>query len=960
MSNTFVGTIESLGESRLVRQICLRLIGFEDSVWVNEEDVAALGATGSTADYPAVLDSSHIGMEDLLFLGEPAPFGDGARSVKQLPSTGGNSGMRVGFENVSLRKNNLERRFDLHSLSTGSMSSSDCSSKSALSTATPSKNKGKLSKLQHRRQSSSDVKRRTGTQSEYKPKQTRDGYQRSALKGWECRAKRATSIGKMRGGSTKTAAHNESTRFAKSPAAAMPSVNGNVRRNLVGSTEFPIGSTESGRFDGIWSVRRNPVGSTEFGRFDGIRLIRRNSVGSTESVASADPDGLEDDDSVYEVERVLGSLKCGKDVYYLIKWVGYEESFNTWEGSWGLSAAREAVDDFITEHGKANAAEPKIMSPEGILIGFTISAQVGLEKQLHLNGSLTGVVLSAIPGGLFIGLVIAILFMPHHKPVWMAGSVQLCGIFSVLTVVALAGAGRSDSADLAGAGQSESADLAGNSSAVLLCDEGFLNGTIANATTKHPVDMSDKSAAFTVGFLLFLTGFTAALPVIVATDRIAISNGILVFLVSLGPFSGFLIGSSSSDYSDSAEAYVVGLIVFGMIVVGLIVETIPKGSINTQLTVAQDRLPGSNVIMKNFGRTVRQILRNPAFLCLSATLILDILLTTCYVFVLPRYLEVQFDIKPGIANIAVALGLLMPLGLGTLMVSAGGQYLRLTASQLRITALGSVGLSCFGYLIFVFLGCGGAEFDHERQLMVYQNPAKFVVENICNHKCDCFRAEHFFQPVCHAETHVTFASPCLAGCMRWDAKRQAFGDCHCVENQAKDDQLPAPTTWVTEGPCSRNCAISFAAFVFIGCLFHIHAGFPVTVIMGELPSLFIDNEWLVVAKRLLLLLVISLSVLPAFIVSGLFLDSNCLLWDADPSRLNNSPACAVHDGNRLRVQLHVTLLLGKMLLTGSYYLTFRYLSRPAQTTDNPEEESTVYYKSVLATSTLDLIAEADE
>lgn len=57
-------------------------------------------------------------------------------------------------------------------------------------------------------------------------------------------------------------------------------------------------------------------------------------------------ENADDEYPAYEIERLLKKRKAGKGIEYLIKWKGYDYSWNSWYAQEQLSDARELVMEF--------------------------------------------------------------------------------------------------------------------------------------------------------------------------------------------------------------------------------------------------------------------------------------------------------------------------------------------------------------------------------------------------------------------------------------------------------------------------------------------------------------------------------------------------------------------------------------------------------------------------------------
>jgi hypothetical protein len=72
--------------------------------------------------------------------------------------------------------------------------------------------------------------------------------------------------------------------------------------------------------------------------------LNKNTEEVSEKRDSRHPDP--DAEGYYVVEKIMKRRKFGKTMKYLCKWMGYEDSFNTWQTARDLSSAKEILKDF--------------------------------------------------------------------------------------------------------------------------------------------------------------------------------------------------------------------------------------------------------------------------------------------------------------------------------------------------------------------------------------------------------------------------------------------------------------------------------------------------------------------------------------------------------------------------------------------------------------------------------------
>ena len=58
------------------------------------------------------------------------------------------------------------------------------------------------------------------------------------------------------------------------------------------------------------------------------------------------PPDIIDDEEEYEVEAILAHRHQGRSLQYLIKWKGYDTSYNTWEPQQNLQNSLETLEEY--------------------------------------------------------------------------------------------------------------------------------------------------------------------------------------------------------------------------------------------------------------------------------------------------------------------------------------------------------------------------------------------------------------------------------------------------------------------------------------------------------------------------------------------------------------------------------------------------------------------------------------
>jgi transposase InsO family protein len=63
-----------------------------------------------------------------------------------------------------------------------------------------------------------------------------------------------------------------------------------------------------------------------------------------------------DDEEEWEVEEIVDKVKSGKQIWYGVKWKGYDDTYNSWQSEANLRNAGDVIANYEREHAKAPMA----------------------------------------------------------------------------------------------------------------------------------------------------------------------------------------------------------------------------------------------------------------------------------------------------------------------------------------------------------------------------------------------------------------------------------------------------------------------------------------------------------------------------------------------------------------------------------------------------------------------------
>ncbi|XP_038068558.1 solute carrier organic anion transporter family member 4A1-like [Patiria miniata] len=456
------------------------------------------------------------------------------------------------------------------------------------------------------------------------------------------------------------------------------------------------------------------------------------------------------------------------------------------------------------------------------------------------------------------------------------------------------------------------------------------------------------SMGYTIGF--------AFVDESVSTENAGMYLGILWVCSTLGPALGLVIVglllSVYTDFHTGTGSVGIGASQWvGAWWLGFLFTAIASFIIAIPLSCFPHELPGTQTVraqresqahaksdrsgkasQKEFGKAwrdfpsaLRIMVRNPTFMAVAVGLAADNLLMTGFGTFLPIYLEEQYGLSSGIANIIVG-GLICTAGCGALFV--GGWLIK----RLRLKVLGMLkfvmGTLTANALLTLTLFLTCPEIPLAGVYQHYANDSAVSVVRLddpCNDGCHCSTTP--FAPVC-GSNGVMYFSPCFAGCQSLEVGNEtySYADCTCVSvNSTSVDPTAVP----------GRCGITFCTqmYIFLVCLFFlIFATFldrvaSVNVILRCIPG---GQQSFGLGINELIVRVFGS--LPGPIIFGSIIDANCTLWHEEDGQRGR---CWFH--NRSDLALYAIIFsLAMKLTTLAFMFTAHKLYQPPKSVDETE------------------------
>ncbi|XP_055332768.1 solute carrier organic anion transporter family member 6A1-like [Paramacrobiotus metropolitanus] len=592
----------------------------------------------------------------------------------------------------------------------------------------------------------------------------------------------------------------------------------------------------------------------------------------------------------------------------------------------------------------------------GTFTGYSAGARSCISATLDINDSVYGLIVSIQFCGLCAGLVIFSTVFHNHRPMLSALTVMSNGIFIILIGIVLNH--YNDNRTRSGSDPLGNNESNFNATA-LLCNEDWLRSTnhMQNGYRFKDIDAPRTGVSVTLGIIFGAVGMTAGLPMtmILKRDKQPVFTA-LVF--NVGAAAGMLLPRPAAQSSFPVELDInantvcsSGFILCGcaIFLLGACFSGFPSGTLLNTDDPCVVYIPGNRASLRDCLGKLGILMRKCGFWCVVAVIAADCLYISVYINIFPKFLSVYFDVSSLTSGIATSLCLIFPYGLVAALIYVVSTRWHQTKNFIMICTV----FVCTGHFLLLFVRCESSVWN--QNAVESQKENRIIFKNICNDKCGCQTSFSSLRPVCHKETKVTFASPCHAGCFSWTADNETFTNCECVLN-GKDDLLPPLDVSLSPGVCSRNCSVGFWMTILITTLLISFGGFVPLILLQQWQKmcaiLIGASHTSLIPKVAFFCLILLFGIVPAPIISGLLLDSTCVLKNDGPSpdlSAATYTTCLLHTSDKLGNRLYGLLLLAKIVIYTLYFTTFKYNN--LLHVQNNAPESSVQYRPIVNTDT---------
>ncbi|CAH1797018.1 unnamed protein product [Owenia fusiformis] len=313
-------------------------------------------------------------------------------------------------------------------------------------------------------------------------------------------------------------------------------------------------------------------------------------------------------------------------------------------------------------------------------------------------------------------------------------------------------------------------------------------------------------------------------------------------------------------------------------------KKLPRSEEEMKEIAKQEAATANIYTIRNFPRLMARLFRNGIFVGASLGMAgVCYIISGCYTF-LPKYIETQFGQTASLANILTAV-------ISAFAMSSGCFFGGWVAGRFKLTPYGSIKLlfvtdiiSIAGLISLIFVGCPQVEIGGTL------GPEGLIdVTQDCNSNCSCGMG---YNPVC-GENGMNYLTPCHAGCdfgeLLEDGLSMVYSNCSCING------LTATSGWCETG--CNTMLIVYSIILFVCSFATFTAVSPALSIMLRC----VDDELKSLALGVNAALMSLLSMLPAPMIYGVLIDTNCFLWEES---CDGEGFCILYNMSAFRQLLH--------------------------------------------------------
>ncbi|OQV21213.1 Solute carrier organic anion transporter family member 4A1 [Hypsibius exemplaris] len=592
---------------------------------------------------------------------------------------------------------------------------------------------------------------------------------------------------------------------------------------------------------------------------------------------------------------------------------------------------------------------------QGLLVNGLVNVVVTtIEKRFHLSSSQSGLIVSGYDiASLLTLLPVSYFGGAGRRPRWLAFGMVLVGLGSLLFSLPHFLVGNY---------------LASTNSTNLCVGTAFSTSQPAE-TCVSPI--SRFRYIFIFGQLLHGVGaaplYTLGVSFLDDSVKLKLSSlyvGIYYAFSTLGPAVGYLLGgqllSLYIDFNEVSKwpltesspgwlgAWWLGFLGMGCVAIFLSIPlflfppVLPRtreykaarksetqGDIAEAVESAQLGFNGS---IRDLPKTVKLLLINKTFMCLSIGAAADAFLVMGCAAYAPKIIESQFGYSASNAALIV--------GAATIPMGAGGTFLGgWLVKRLRLECPGILKfcIVCSAIsltAVFVFLiKCPMTSFAGVNT--PYRDSDTLLSDNLrstCNADCSC--PINRYDPVCAKSTNIMFLTPCHAGCSSGTAGDAAmsFYNCSCI-GTSFNDTMPVANRRACPTACSSLNYVFITVFAIL-ILFTFLSSIPVVsatlrCVADSQRPFALGFQWIIVR---------ILGSIPGPLSFGAIIDGVCSYFQREPCGAGKG-RCLLYDNTKMSNSIFAVAVGGKVIALLFFFLSWWLYKPPTIKTEDMKQNA---------------------